>query len=1013
MRLTRFLSKHRSAVIVGLPAIPALAALVAVAQTPPPGGGSGAIFTTTPDGSIVNENVHYEDKREVYLDGGPPGNAPSLAAGLDAGLYVFQVTDPPGKFLLSEDPARCRVVEVSNDGVIGRRVPPTEIPGLGATSDYWEDPPDGESTNGKAKSNSHGAADPTTLLCHINDDPEGEAGASGQHDTNLDVDHGDDAGAIVVQLMPYGTTPNPGGVYKAWLTPLPAYTGGGGDLNAIPSQLPPGKQKPHDCPDFCADSDPGFGPSRRFVKTDNFKVEEVVPPPMLHVRKFHDINGDGMQDVGEPEIGKNGEPVDAQCVEGDGTLDEDCDTGGGWPIWITDPTMVQNSYFTPVWITSEPPGTWIVQEGTFSNWQQSVVFLDDVDLGATNPVNVLVEGLADESHDVLFGNFMPVEVHGKKVIDLNADGDISGDSCNLDPDPWDNNDGCRGVTVYLSGTDNMGNSVDETTTTNADGEFSFTGIKPGMYTISIGEPDGFYCSFPESCDYDIDVESGDIEANLDFGDFSKPEVYGTKYIDLDADGEKDDGEGCPAAPNVNNAGCEGVTIKLDGTDGMGNGVHLSTTTDENGDYSFTDLNPGEYTLTVMEPEGFYCSAPSPCQHEITLVSDEIAEDLDFGDYSLVEVHGTKFIDLDGNGQQDVGEGCPVEPSVNNLGCDGITIHLFGTDGAGNDVHEHTTTDPNGDYSFVDLVPGQYKACEEIPDGFYQSFPASGADCNGHTTEAAEGTTIGLVGYDLTLVSDDVAMDKDFGNFSPSEVQVHKFFDFNENGVPDEGEGDLEGIEFCLKDAGGNLVEADDFVLDATVTAACQTTDADGMASWTGLLPGTYAIEETLPTGFFATTSVSTTSVLVSSEVKVVGVGNVANCVGLTPGYWSNWRNHYTEEQFLSLLAGTVASSIEEADFFLSSIGCDGGDALHCMRRFLLANQLTLNLTQNPDLPNPSGGSLFLACQIPQVPGETLGDVINQALAILADPGSFLRDFILAVKNELDAFANAFFVVNGS
>ena len=31
----------------------------------------GAIFTTTVDGSIVNENVHYEAKEDVYLDGGP------------------------------------------------------------------------------------------------------------------------------------------------------------------------------------------------------------------------------------------------------------------------------------------------------------------------------------------------------------------------------------------------------------------------------------------------------------------------------------------------------------------------------------------------------------------------------------------------------------------------------------------------------------------------------------------------------------------------------------------------------------------------------------------------------------------------------------------------------------------------------------------------------------------------------------------------------------------------------
>jgi len=49
----------------------------------------GAIFTTTPDGSIVNENVHYTKKIEVYLDGGPPPNAPVTSAGLPEDLYVF------------------------------------------------------------------------------------------------------------------------------------------------------------------------------------------------------------------------------------------------------------------------------------------------------------------------------------------------------------------------------------------------------------------------------------------------------------------------------------------------------------------------------------------------------------------------------------------------------------------------------------------------------------------------------------------------------------------------------------------------------------------------------------------------------------------------------------------------------------------------------------------------------------------------------------------------------------
>src|SRR5687767_14856980 len=129
---------------------------VAMAHAP-----SGAIFTTVADGSEVNFN-HFPSKQAVYLDGGPGPGAPQHAAGLDDGRYVFQVTDPSGKTLLSTDLARCRQFDVVN-GVISQVVVQ----------------PDG---------------------CH--------------HVTGADIDHA----ATTVQLYPFLDTPNNGGVYKAWVT---------------------------------------------------------------------------------------------------------------------------------------------------------------------------------------------------------------------------------------------------------------------------------------------------------------------------------------------------------------------------------------------------------------------------------------------------------------------------------------------------------------------------------------------------------------------------------------------------------------------------------------------------------------------------------------------------------------------------------------------------------------------------------------------------------------------------
>src|SRR6266851_2362785 len=79
---------------------------------------SGAIFTTNSDGSEVNGNI-YPSKDAVYLTGGPPLGAPQGAAGLPNGTYVFQVTDPSGKHLLSTDIANCRQFTVANGIITG------------------------------------------------------------------------------------------------------------------------------------------------------------------------------------------------------------------------------------------------------------------------------------------------------------------------------------------------------------------------------------------------------------------------------------------------------------------------------------------------------------------------------------------------------------------------------------------------------------------------------------------------------------------------------------------------------------------------------------------------------------------------------------------------------------------------------------------------------------------------------------------------------------------------------
>jgi hypothetical protein len=348
-------------------------------ETPPihesglTGSIAGAIFTTTPDGTVVNENVGYAQKIEVYLDGGPGPNAPQKAAGLPDGAYYFQVTDPSGKVLLSEDPSMCRKVRVAN-GII------VEL--LNANLSY---------TVGKK-----------TIACHVQDSPDGVAGPSGRHDLNTDADHGGN-GAIVVQLMPFLDTPNNGGVYKAWMVTEAQYQDNGGDPDAIPQALT-GKVK-----GFVPD--PGFGGaavpgSRSQVKTDNFKVKNPGKPcysPLLTVKKFHDANFNGVWDAGEEAI-------------------------TGWEMTITDPTGTSNTAFTPVVdLMALPVGAWTVKEALPAGTLQTAAFLD----GAAQPVNqtVAVSFVGEctaEKHEVVFGNVATTSVTACKFYDQNANGVVDG-----------------------------------------------------------------------------------------------------------------------------------------------------------------------------------------------------------------------------------------------------------------------------------------------------------------------------------------------------------------------------------------------------------------------------------------------------------------------------------------------------------------------------------------------------------------------------------------------------------
>jgi hypothetical protein len=123
------------------------------------------------------------------------------------------------------------------------------------------------------------------------------------------------------------------------------------------------------------------------------------------------------------------------------------------------------------------------------------------------------------------------------------------------------------------------------------------------------------------------------------------------------------------------------------------------------------------------------------------------------------------------------------------------------------------------------------------------------------------------------------------------------------------------------------------------------------------------------------------------------------CDGLTPGFWKNYSNHFTEAQFALLLDGTSSASLtnSEAEAVLSG----NNPALTRLRKFLLANELTISLT-NSAFNTPVRGSLGGSCTLN---GGTLASAIANARTILANPAAFTNQQILDAGTVLDNFAN--------
>jgi hypothetical protein len=161
--------------------------------------------------------------------------------------------------------------------------------------------------------------------------------------------------------------------------------------------------------------------------------------------------------------------------------------------------------------------------------------------------------------------------------------------------------GISGVTVTLTG-GSLTSPV--SVTTDSAGKYVFKNLPAGTYTITESQPTT-YVDGKDSLGTNggvlsndvfsqVTVAPGNAGTNYNFGEVTPGRIQGLVYVDGNNNGQVDASE----------CGIANVTVKLTGTNDLGQAVSVTTYTDSNGNYSFDSLRPGTYTVTETQPAGY-------------------------------------------------------------------------------------------------------------------------------------------------------------------------------------------------------------------------------------------------------------------------------------------------------------------------------------------------------------------------------------------------------------------------
>ncbi|MEM8734494.1 MAG: SdrD B-like domain-containing protein, partial [Planctomycetota bacterium] len=448
---------------------------------------------------------------------------------------------------------------------------------------------------------------------------------------------------------------------------------------------------------------------------------------------------------------------------------------------------------TGVFITENlPAGTTFNASASTSGWtdQGSGVFqflIGDLAAGATTDV-VFAADYTDPQVTVI-SNTATVADDGSLGSDLNpsdnttsdgtpviaSDGSIAGvvfQDSNVNGQ-FEGEPAIQGVLVTLSGTTSLGNPIDRTEITDANGEFRFDTLPPGIYAVTETQPDGFRDG-ADSTDATNSSVLGDDSLSIEIG---LSESVNVRFAELTSPNlaiQKSDG-GVTAdfsgilqytltVSNIGDQDATGVQVTEvlpTGTEFVASQSSTGWIDEGNGQFSFDvgsvsarDSVDLQFAVEVIDLQ------VAQLTNSATVTDDNaLGDDLDPSDNSVTtntdvnpstgRISGFVYDDSNLNGVFEAGDS-PIE---------GVVVNLNGTTIAGTSITRTATTDSAGAYVFENLPAGTYTVTETQPANFND-----GAD----TTTAPNGSVIGDDALQITLAEGE-AQSVNFGEENPANT----------------------------------------------------------------------------------------------------------------------------------------------------------------------------------------------------------------------------------------------------